>query len=221
MNFINQSERSKSWVLLDKTVIVQGLQEFKVCDTFYQVPSFGDIKVGQFGVQHIDSIQIKLFRLEKYWRFSKCDAYIRITITDADGTEKVRGFHAEATNTFLNEVNNTLFVKKKIKYTEPDGCCPICMDTNMTTMHPMQAANSTCGHGVCQLCFMASQDKQLPECALCRAPVPRRFDHLSKKELHAVCEYARGAQNCRREMEVQAYFRMRKGEPTYSVRPRY
>lgn len=211
----------KSWVMLDKSVVVQGLPDFKPWDSFHEVPSFGDIKLGQVGVQHIDSIQIKLFRLESYWEFSKCDAYVCITITDAYGTKKVRGFHADASSTHHDKVNSTLFVKKKLRYAEPDGCCPICMDTNMTTLHPMQAANSTCGHSVCQKCFMTSQDQQLPKCAFCRAPVPRLFDHLSREELHDVCEYARGAGNNRQAMEKQAWRRMMDGKPTYSVMPRW
>lgn len=228
MKIIDLSERSKfhkSWVMLDKSVVVQGLPDFCGRDTFHQVPTFGDLKVGLSPCtnQRIDSIQIKLFGLEKHWVFDTCDAFVCITLTDAEGTTRVRGFHADVHHTCLDKVNNMLFVRKKIRYMDPDGSCPICLETDMKLLHPMQAANSRCGHGVCQKCFMTSQDECSPKCPLCREPVPRRFDHLSEDELHAVCEYARGGggHEFRRRMEVQAYYRMRAGEPTYSVMSYY
>lgn len=178
MKFVNVYERStfhKSWVMLDKSVVVQGLPDFTVCDTVHKIPSFGDIKVGQpcSTSQHISSIQIKLFRLEKYWRYAHCDAYVRITLVDDDGNVMVRGFHADATNTLLDKVNSMLFVRKQIKYTETDGSCPICLETDMAAMHPLQAANSTCGHGVCHKCFIRLQNAYRPKCPLCRAPISK------------------------------------------------
>lgn len=215
----------KSWVMLDKSVVVQGLPDFCVSDTFHQIPTFGDIKVGQSlsTSQVVKSIQIKLFGLEKRWVYDRCDAYVSITLEDTDGAVKVRGFHADARQTCLQKLNSTLLVKKDIKHLSADGSCPICLETDIKVIHPMQSANSFCGHGVCQNCFMASQDQYYPKCALCRAPLPRRFDHLPKHELIAVCEYARGGgtPGARRGLEIQAWYRKMAGEPAYSVKPFY
>lgn len=163
--------KSTTWVMLDKSVVIQELPDVMGMASCIQVNRFGDLAVG---TQNVTSIYIRMFGTV----FQRVrDAYVCVTFTNADGAANVRGFHARATRTG----HTTAFAKRKLKGLDDAGSCPVCLETRLDKMSPMQEFG--CGHGLCVRCFAAAYKAGHDNCSLCRTPIGMRPEDMSTDRL--------------------------------------
>lgn len=169
---------STTWTSPDQSVSIKNMYCKMYCRVFH-VNRFGRYAVGsQFeSCGLVTSVTIRLFGLDAL--SDLFDAYVCVTFKQADGTAQTRGFHTQAKHSFTFDI--TVFTKRKVKGLDAAGSCPICLESDIEKMFPMQ--HMACGHGLCTRCFV-SCSSSIRECPCCRAPVQLRLSDIPYFRLH-------------------------------------
>lgn len=138
---------------------------FKQHGTYiFDVVQFGNLRVEDSS--DIKSITIRIFGdgVEVF------DAHIRV----AHGDTRVVGFDASLKKQGGDTV---VFMNKNVQGLGQEGECPICIETNIDDIYPIQQYD--CGHGVCTQCISDLHHHRLKSepqalfmiCPVCRKPL--------------------------------------------------
>ena len=141
----------------------------------YTTNRFGDIAVGTRGVSRI---VVRVFGRSEAVKHS--DAIVRVEFDDA---RPAKGFSC-----VVADVGRRcqMFLDRKIKGLAADGGCPVCLESDVCLMAPIQGL--ACGHGMCVRCLVkwdahahdahdydhdhdhAHAHDHMPPCPTCRKP---------------------------------------------------
>lgn len=157
----------QTMIMNDTSILLLDIPDHQHHMSWFRVSRFGNYVVGEENAGTIiKSITIRIFGPMAYGFGSerKRDAYVRLDMTK-NGQEIVRGLHASV----LTQGKGINFKNRKVMGLGAQGECPICLETEIAGMYPVQKMD--CGHGCCTECLIACvANKSKLKCPTCRKP---------------------------------------------------